>query len=82
MMSDRPEIQKQIDIVRASMHYYRKKGISELDKVAYEELKEELERLKAISKQESYNKKVLKFIEEHPNTASKFTKDENGNFCQ
>lgn len=81
-MVERSEVQRQIDIVRATMHYYRKKGVSELDKVAYEELKEELERLKAVSKQESYNKKVLKFIEEHPHTASKFTKDENGNFCQ
>lgn len=81
-MVERSETQKQIDNIRGTMNYYKKKNMSELDKVAYEELKEELERLKAISKQESYNKKVLKFIEEHPHTASKFTKDENGNFCQ
>ena len=81
-MTTRTEIQKQIDRVRSTMHYYRQKGVSELDTVAYEELQEELIRLKAISKQEIYNKKVLQFIEEHPHTASKFTKDENGNFCQ
>ena len=58
-------IQCQIDKERALMHYYKSKP-DLLSKCKYEVHKAKLEDLKKCSAIESYNEKVKRFIEQHP----------------